>query len=115
MNGPSWRQKACGMQWLGRQETSFARMIGMAAGARSGRIAEWTTEHVDHGPLGGDRKLRKELRHERQASTNQYYQLLSGLAGDHLRKMHSLPPDGCWWCGRDERQSRYDLFVKRET
>lgn len=86
-------------------------MVGMAAEAGSGRIAEWTTEHVDRNPPKGDRK---ELRHERMAPAGRYYQLLSGLAGGHLRKMHSLPPDGCW-CGRDERQSHYDLLVKCET
>ena len=27
------------------------------------------------------------------------------------RTVHKLPSDRCWWCGRDERQTRHHLFV----
>ena len=51
-------------------------------------------------------------------SPGRYYQLLSGHAatGDYLcSRMHKLTSDRCWWCGRDERQSRHHLFVNCEA
>ena len=30
-------------------------------------------------------------------------------------RTHKLPSDRCWWCGRDERQSRHHLFVNCEA
>ena len=31
------------------------------------------------------------------------------------RRVHKLPSDRCWWCGRDERQTRHHLFVNCEA
>ena len=98
-------------------EMSFAHMARTATEAKSTGVGEWIRSHVNCRrrycqPKG--EKLRKELRHERKALAGRYYQLLSGHAatGDYLcNRVHKLPSDRCWWCGRDERQSRHHLFV----
>ena len=96
---------------------SFAHMTRRATEARSAGVAKWIGDHVKskrrYTPPK-EPKLRKELRHERKALADCYYQLLSGHAatGDYLcNKIHQLSSDKCWWCGQDERQTRHHLFV----
>ena len=99
------------------RETSLEHMARAATEARAAEVSKLIVDHISgrrrYCPAKGE-MLRKELRHERKALAGLYYQLLSGLAatGDYLcNRVHKLPSDGCWWCGRDERQSRYHLFV----
>ena len=89
--------------------------------ARAAGVSKWVVDHTNrrrlYSPPKGQ-KLRKELRHERKSLAGRYYLLLSGHAatGGYLyRRMHRLPSDRCWWCGRDERQSRHHLFVSCEA
>ena len=92
-----------------------------ATEARSTGVSKWVVDHTNRRrrySLPKGQKLRKELRHERKAFAGRYYQLLSEHAatGDYLcRRVHKLPSDRCWWCGRDERQTRHHLFVNCEA
>ena len=83
-------------------------------------MSRWVADHVNqrrrYCPQKGQ-KFRKELQ-ERKALAGHFYQLLSGHAvtGGYLcRRMHKLPSDRCWWCGREERQPRHHLFVNCEA
>ena len=97
-----------------QQDPGMARRV---TEAKAAGVSKWIVDHVNrrrrYCPPRGP-KLRKELRHECKALAGRYYQFLSGHAatGDCLcRRMHKLPPDRCWWCGQDERQTRHHLFV----
>ena len=99
------------------RETSFTHTTRRATEARSEGMAKWIGDHVKskhcYTPPKGP-KLRKELRHERKTLAGRYYQLTSGHAatGGYLcNKVHKLPPNKCWWCGHDVRQTRHHLFV----
>jgi hypothetical protein len=103
------------------REMSFAHMARIATEAKSTGASRRIGDHINrrrrYSPPKGQ-KLRKELRHERKALAGRYYQLLSGhvATGDYLcHKVHKLPSDRCWWCGRDERQTRHHLFVNCEA
>ena len=81
------------------------------------RAKRWIVDHVNHRrryepPKG--QELQKELRHERKALTGRLYQPPSGRAeiGGYLcNKVHKLPSDRCWWCGRNEKQTLHYLFM----
>ena len=81
---------------------------------------EWISSSVwrnrGYRPLKG-LGIRDGLGHEREALDSRYYQLPSGHAatGAYLCKVHGVPSDRCWRCGRNVSQTRHHLLVKCEA
>ena len=58
--------------------------------------------------------MKRDLNRTRKELAGRFYQLLSGHAAtaEHLVRIGQAENDRCFWCGSDEKQTRYHLFVK---
>ena len=96
------------------RETSFAHTTKMTTEARAARSPAASDAAAETG-RGGGRKPQQEPRRQRKALAGRYYKFLSGHAATgayQCKRMGNIPSDGCWWCSRDERQTRYHLFTR---
>ena len=58
--------------------------------------------------------MKKALARTRKELAGRFYQLLSGHAAtaEHLLRIRQTPSDQYFWCGSDERQTRFHLFIR---
>ena len=99
------------------REASLSHLTRVTTEARTEATAEWIRTRVGqrqryHPPKGG--RMRKDLNGTRKELAGRFYQLLSGHAAtaEHLVRIGQAESDRCFWCGSEEKQTRYHLFVK---
>ena len=98
-------------------EASLSHLTRVTTETRTSTTAEWIETHSGrrrryNPPKGG--KMRKDLGKVPKELAGRFYQMLSGHAAiaEHLKRVGQADSDTCYWCGSEERQTRYHLFVK---
>ena len=101
--------------YLGEASLSYLRRV--TTENRTKATADWIRERSGRQrryrpPKGG--KMRKALNKTRKELAGRYYQLLSGHAAvaEHLKRVGQMQSDRCFWCGTDEKQTRFHLLIR---
>ena len=99
------------------KEASLSHLARVTTEARANASAEWIQTHCGRRrryrpPRGG--KMRKDLSKAPKELAGRFYQMLSGheATAEHLARVGQADNDTYFWCGSEERQTRYHLFVK---